>query len=118
MPRITGKAIIKVDGEEYRTEDGATLNPGGQNRTGKMGGGKHHGYSEEDVPPSMECSIFHTKDTSLSALSNITGATVIFETDSGATYVLRDAFVTEPVTLNSKEGTCPMKMEAESFDDI
>jgi len=118
MSKITGKAIIKEDGEEWRTEDGATYNPGGQNRTSKMGGGKHHGYQEEDVPPSLECSVFHTKDISVRRLSDITDATIMFESDNGVTYVLRGAFTTEPVAVDSKAGTCAMKMEALSSDEL
>lgn len=117
MSKITGKAIIRVDGEELRTEDGATLNIGGQNRSSKMGGGKHHGYQEEDVPPSMECSIYHDKKLSLRWLSDITNATVMFETDTGSIYTLRDAFTTEPVSLNAKDGTVALKMEAPSVDE-
>ena len=29
MPQITGKAIIKVDGNQWRTTDGCKLHPGG-----------------------------------------------------------------------------------------
>ena len=43
MPQITGKAVIRVDGEEWRTEDGAKLNPGGVTREAKVGGGKDQG---------------------------------------------------------------------------
>ena len=45
MPQITGKAVIRVDGEEWRTEDGAKLNPGGVTREAKVGGGKVHGFA-------------------------------------------------------------------------
>lgn len=118
MPQITGKAIIRVDGEEMRTEDGATLNIGGSSRSSKMGGGKNHGYQEEDVPCSMECNIYHEKDLSLRWLSDITGATVMFETDTGSEFVLRDAFTTEPAVLDSKAGTVPLKMEALACDEV
>ena len=47
MPQITGKAVIRVDGEEWRTEDGAKLNPGGVTREAKVGGGKVHGFAEK-----------------------------------------------------------------------
>jgi len=118
MSKITGKAIITVDGLQYRTDSGATLNPGGNNRSSVMGGGKVHGYQEEDVAPSMECTVYHTKDVSLRQLSDITDATVMFETDTKKVFVLRNAFVTEPASLNSKDGTIGLKFEAESCDEV
>ena len=47
MPQITGKAIIKVDGNQWRTTDGCKLHPGGVEREAKVGGGKVQGYSEK-----------------------------------------------------------------------
>ncbi len=118
MTIFTGKATIRIDGEELVTEDGATLNPGGQNRTPVKAGGKVHGYQEEDVEPSMECSIKHNKNLSLRWLSDITNATVMYETDSGQQHVLRGAFTTEPAALNAKEGTVGLKMSALSCDEV
>lgn len=119
MPtHYTGKAIIRVDGEELVTEDGATLNPGGQNRTAVKSGGKVHGYQEEDVEPTLECQVKHDKNTSLRRLSDLTGATVMYETDSGMQFVLRDAFTTEPATLNAKDGNVDLKMAAVACDEV
>lgn len=116
--QFTGRATITVDGNRFKTDSGATLNPGGSNRSALMGGGEVHGYQEEDVAPSMECTVFHNKDTSLRELSDITDATVFFETDSGAQFVLRDAWVTEPAALNSKDGTVSLKFEAIACDEV
>ena len=43
--QLTGKAIIRVDGQEWRCEDGASLDVGGVKREAKAGGGKVHGYT-------------------------------------------------------------------------
>ena len=95
MPQITGKAVIRVDGEEWRTEDGAKLNPGGVTREAKVGGGKVHGFAEKTKEPELECSVYHTRDTDLTAINAIRDATVVYESDTGDRYVLRSAFVTE-----------------------
>lgn len=116
--KITGRAIIHVDGERLQTENGATLNPGGSNRTSMVGGGEVHGFQEEDVAPSMECSVRHKKGVSLRQLSDITDATVLFETDTGEQYILRDAFTTEPASLNAGDGTVALKMEAIACDEV
>ena len=107
--QFTGKCIIRVNGSEIRSTDDATLNPGGAN-------GKVYGYKEETVAPELECSVAHTSDTDLTALSAITDATVIFETDSGDKYVLREAFVMEPASLKTTDGTAGLKFSAVSCE--
>jgi len=116
--KITGRAIITVDGKRFKTDSGATLNIGGSNRKAVVGGGEVHGYQEEDVAPSMECTVFHNQELSLRELSDITGATVLFETDTGAQFVLRDAWTSEPASLNSKDGSVSLKMEAIACDEV
>ncbi len=116
--QITGRATITVDGKRFKSDSGATLNPGGASRSSVVGGGEVHGFQEEDVAPSMECSLFHNAELSLRALSDITSATVLFETDTGKQFMLREAWTTEPATLNSKDGTVPLKMEAISCDEV
>lgn len=117
MSQITGKAVIRVDGTELRTLDGATLNPGGVTREAMKGGGKVHGYKETDVEPTMECKIAHTADLSIKQLAGITEATVLFETDTGRTYVLRKAWVTEPPALDTSAGSVDLKFAAIECDE-
>lgn len=112
--QITGKATIRVDGQLWRTEDGASLDTGGVKRTAKVGGGNVYGYSEETVPPELECKVYHTKDTDVPAINAITSATVLFESDTGDSYVLREAFVLESAKLESKDGTIPVKFSGTS----
>ena len=113
--QLTGKATIRVDGSILAAEDGATLNPGGANRTPESHGGEAH-YVEQEVPPTLEVSILHGADTDIIALSAITEATVMFECDTGQTFILRGAFTTEPVTLDASAGKAALKMSASSCD--
>ena len=118
MPQITGKAIIKVDGNQWRTTDGCKLHPGGVEREAKTGGGKVHGYKEKTKAPELEASVYHTKDTDLTAINAIKDATVIFESDTGDRYVLRSAFVTSQESLDSEAGTVGVKMSAEACERL
>ncbi|NDV20919.1 phage tail protein [Pseudodesulfovibrio sp. JC047] len=110
--QVTGKAIIRFDGREYKTADDASLQPGGVKREPVKGAGKVHGFTETTVEPEMECTIYHTRETSLAEIQAIDNATVIFETDSGARWVLTGAFVLDPLKLKTKGGECPVKMSA------
>ena len=110
--KFTGKAIIRVNGSELRSTDVATLSVGGENRKAIKGGGRVYGYNEETQEPTLECNVAHCGDTDLVTLSAIVDATIIFETDSGAKFVLQEAFVTEPASLNTPDGTASLKFAA------
>jgi hypothetical protein len=110
--QVTGKAVIRFDGREYKTADEATLQPGGVSRETVKGAGKVHGFTETTVEPEMECTIYHTKATSLKEIQDIDNATVIFETDTGARWVLTGAFVLDPLSLKTKGGEIAVKMSA------
>lgn len=117
MSKITGKAVITVDGTRFATENGATLNPGGNNRSPERHGGDTY-YFEEEVAPMLECSVLHTADADIIALSDITGATVMFEADTGQKFLLRGAFTTEPAVLDGSSGKVALKMSARGCDKL
>ncbi|WP_299733988.1 phage tail tube protein [uncultured Endozoicomonas sp.] len=109
MSKITGKAVIRVDGQELRSLDGATLNVGGVTREAKQGSSKIWGYTEKPTAPEMSCKVAHTADTDLIALGNITNATIDFETDTGDRYIIVDGWVVDPPSLDSSSGDVDLK---------
>ena len=113
---LTGKVTIRVDGQVIAAENKATLNPGGVTRDPESHGGKTY-YSEEDVPPLLEASVLITKETDVMALSSITGATVLFEANTGQKFMLRDAFTTDPVVFDGA-GKTALKMSAQAAEKI
>lgn len=111
MAKITGKATIRVDGAEIPSERGATLNPGGVNRTPRMAGSRVF-FNEEPVAPTLQCTVLHSDEVDLIDLNTITGATVLVECDNGQDYMLIGAFVTETAELNTAEGQVRLNMSA------
>lgn len=101
MTQLTGKAKVKVDGSEMLTDVDSTLNVGGSSREAVVGPNGVQGYRETPEAPTLTSTVRHTKDTDILALGRITGATIIFETDTGDAYVLRRAFVTDTVEMSS-----------------
>ena len=118
MPQITGKAIIKVDGNQWRTTDGCKLHPGGVEREAKVGGGNVHGFTEKTKAPELDATVYHTGDTDLTAINAIKDATVIFECDTGNKYLLKSAFVTSQEALDSENGTVSVKMSAHACEPL
>lgn len=115
--QVTGVAVILIDGEEVPSERGATLNPGGVNRTTKMAGRRVF-WSEEPVAPTLQCTLLHTEDVDLITLNTLRDTTVIFRCDNGQDYQLSSAFVTETNELNSGEGQVRLNMAARRCERI
>lgn len=98
-----GKAYIKVDGKLLDSLPGAKIDIGGVTR--KTVTGSHNvGFSEENKPSKIECEIMFDASTSLRQIADISDATVTFECDTGQIYVVRNAWVSETLTLNETEG--------------
>lgn len=108
---ITGRATIYVDGATIPTENGAKLNPGGENRRSERHGGTTY-YSAEEVAPTVECTVLHTADVDILKLSAIEGATVLFETNTGQKFLLRGATAENPVDLDAGTGKSALKLFA------
>lgn len=118
MSKITGKATVRVDGEELITNGDATFTPGGQNREAMMGPRGVNGYREESVAPRLEITLHHNDDVDIQALGAITGATVLLETDTGTAWMLRRAFSLEPPELRASEGTVRLLMSGHGVERL
>lgn len=107
--QITGRIRISLKGKLLRSKAGAKLNLGGVQRNAVLGDSGPLGFSEETMPPSIEGVIMHTAGTDLEELKAITDENIPFETDTGVTYVLRNAWLENTVELTGGEGEVPVK---------
>ncbi|MDA8483591.1 phage tail tube protein [Pseudomonas resinovorans] len=99
MPQFAGRAKIRVDGKEYRTLDGATINTGGVTREAKKGY-EVYGFTETVAEPTVECKIPLGVDDSLLEINRIKDATVEFVTDIGKTFMIVGAWCSAPCSLS------------------
>jgi hypothetical protein len=101
MSQITGIVYIKVDGQLIRSEDGATIATGGKEREEVMASGELAGYREKAVPAEIECKMPHS--VAAPDMVDINGwvdKTVGFETDTGITYLVTNAFLVSPTKMD------------------
>lgn len=117
MSKVTGIAIIRVDGQEYPTQRGATLNPGGVNRNPMMAGKRNY-HNEEPQPIAVSATLMHTADIDIIAVGQITNATVMFECDNGQTYLISGAYVTETPELDSGSGGIRFNMSGANCERV
>ncbi len=94
--KYAGRATIRVDAAVLETDSGATLDIGGVMRSTVSGANQVLGYAEAPKPARLECEVFITEGVSLERLRQISAATITFTTDTGQSWVLSNAWLTEP----------------------
>lgn len=103
MSQVLGRAWIKYNGKLIQTLAGAKLNPGGFERK-TVKGTEIHGFAEEVTEPYVEGEYTVTKETSVKEINDAKDVTVIFETDIGRSWVLRNAWLEKPGDITAQEG--------------
>lgn len=104
MSKLTGRAYIDVPGfGRLSTNQGATLNPGGKNRSEVISDQAVEGFREALAAPEVTCTVNHRSGVSLKQLGDITNANITFETDTGSVWVVRNAWAVEPTALSGGE---------------
>jgi lipopolysaccharide export LptBFGC system permease protein LptF len=116
--QLLGRASIKYNGKLLRTEKGAKINTGGVKRKGQEGD-TVLGFSEETAIPFVECEVAVAKGDSLLDLNKVTAATITFEADTGQTWILKDAWLTDPTEATAGDGgKVKLKFEGMSCEEM
>lgn len=103
MPQFAGRAKVRVNGREFRTLAGASLNTGGTTRT-PVKGYEVYGFTEEATEPSVECKIPLALEDDVVAINAIKDATIEFVTDIGKIFMLTGAWRDgDPVSFSGGE---------------
>lgn len=119
MAQRHSMAYIKVDGSLLATMPGAKLDLGGVTRTSVVGDNAVLGYAETPKPSMLECEISLGQGMSLAAMQNITDATLTYEADTGQTYVVRGAYVTETLGVTAGDGgKVTLKFEGQPAEEM
>lgn len=103
MAQFLGRAKISANGTTIETNKGATLDLGGIKNNTVVTGSKI-GRAEELVPATIECETSLEAGASLEDIRNLKDATVIFDCDTGQSYIIRNAYRTDTTTMKDGEG--------------
>lgn len=119
MAKMFGKATVKVDGQTLLTDDASKLMTGGVKRN-VVKGNEVHGYAEEAVEASVELNVFIDANTDIDAINNWSDVTVMFQCDTGQTYVLAHAWLEEPLAPAAANtgGKTPLKLVAPKAEPV
>jgi hypothetical protein len=116
--RIAGIAFLKVDGSLYPLRGNFTISPSALERAGIAGQDYIHGYSELPRLPVISGDVSLVPDLSMDDVEAVVQATVTAELANGKTYVLREAWCTSALELNSREGQVRITFQGVSCDEI
>lgn len=96
-----GRATINYNGKRLRSKPGATLNLGGTSRTPEPLDDGSVGYAEATAAPELSCTVPLTADLSVQELRDLIDANVVFESDTGKGWVIREAFTVDTVSVGA-----------------
>jgi uncharacterized protein YlzI (FlbEa/FlbD family) len=116
--RIAGIAYLKVDGALYPLRGNFVVSPSSLERAGIAGQYYIHGFSEMPRLPSISGDISLVPELSVEDIEAVTVATVTAELANGKTYVLREAWCTSALELNTREGSARVVFQGISCDEI
>lgn len=117
MTQVLGRAFIKVNGKTLPSHKGAKLNMGGISRKGVVGH-EVHGYAESMEAPMLECEVSLRKGDKLSDY-DLTDATIVFEADTGQSYVIRNGWKEDTNQITDGEGgKIPLKFSGLKCEEL
>lgn len=113
--QLTGIAFVKIDGELTQSLPGAKLKLGGYKRTARVG---HtlYGFTESYEAAELELTVVHSAATPTEDFRDKVDAVILFETDTGVTYQVGNAFITDTPELSDGEGELTLKFAGKAAE--
>ncbi len=96
--KLWGQTTITADGAQLPTEGKSSIEVGGPVRTAVEADNKAGFFTTATKPSKVECTVLIGAGTSLVALQAIENATIVFECDTGQTYIISNAYVADAVS--------------------
>jgi hypothetical protein len=100
---MTGRAFITIAGRRLASKEGAKIDLGAMERTAEIGDAGVLGYKEKPTVPYVECTIAHDADTNLQEYADMVDVNVMFDTDTGRSFTLNNAWRAGKIEMNNGE---------------
>lgn len=91
-----------------QSKPGAKLKLGGKKREAKTGH-KVYGFTESVEAAELDLTLFHSAATDVEAFRDAIASVILFETDTGVTYQISNAFLMETPELADGDGELSLK---------
>lgn len=116
--RVAGQAKVKVDGELLDTDGSTTIELGGPKREAVSGDYQAGAFRQSTEPSKIETTVLLKAATRLVSLQSIDNATVTLETDTGQTWIIRNAYVAEVISFNASEGKAKLVFQGPPAEEM
>jgi hypothetical protein len=116
--KVVGQARINVDGDTLETDGESTLELGGALREAQRGDYQAGAFSEKTAESKLTCKILVKRGTSLTALRDIDNATITFQADIGQTFIIRNAYVAEVISLSTSDGKADVVFQGPPAEEL
>jgi hypothetical protein len=116
--RVAGVSYVRVDGNQYALRGNLTVSIGIQEREGIPGQDAIHGYIERPRVPFIEGDFSDIGGLSIEALNRMTNVTVQAELANGKKYVLRNAWTSTALELNTADGQTTVRWEGMRGEEL
>lgn len=114
---VTSRITVKANGEILLTRRGFTFRKGGIQRAAVNGDSGLHGYTEEAMGARLTGNVTATEKSELDSY-DVTDATIQIETNTGQTYVMRNAFMTDLPELDTDQGQFGVAFEGPEAEKL
>lgn len=116
--RVAGQARVKVDGDLLDTDGTTSIELGGPKRESVTGDYQAGAFRQSEEPSKVEATILVKGGTSLASLRGIDNATVTLETDTGQTFIVRNAYVADVISFNTSEGKAKVVFQGPPAEEM
>ncbi len=113
-----GVVKVALDGEPLDIAPGAKFTPHGFSRS-VVEGDLSIGFAQKREPAMVECEINFSTATNLRRLADTDNATIAFETDTGQSFVMRNAWLEAlPAVTAGQGGKVPLKFLSDQAEEV
>ncbi len=112
MAKVFGVSKVRLNGVDYGTKQGATLELGGETKTSQFASGKRSGSSGEPTASKISFTVEVTAATDLEALRKFEGIAE-YVMDTGQVYSAPNSEVMTQPTLSDNGGGASVEIEGD-----
>jgi Phage tail tube protein len=116
--RVAGVAFVRCDGRQYSLRGNLVVSIDSSEREGIPGQDGVHGYIERPRVPFCEADLSDIGGLSIEQLRNMSNVTVQVELANGKKYVLRNAWTSTALELNTSDGQTTCRWEAMRGEEL
>lgn len=116
--RVVGQCKVKVDSQLYETDGSTQMEIGGPAREAVKGDYQASGFRETTEPSKVTTNLLYKGRLSLSSVRKIDNATLTLETDTGAVWIVRNAYVAEVISFDTGTGKAQVVFQGPPAEEM